>query len=132
MKKIIKGFFSANLLTFGSAGVALAQAPKLSIERPEEFVKVTNIGTLLRGGLAFAMIAAAMAAFAYLLWGGFQWITSGGDKAAVEAARLRISAALVGLVIIAAAWAIMLMIQYFFGIEIFGSGDIPLPRGYGD
>jgi len=130
MKKIIKGFSIATLSIFMSAVSVFAADPKLSIERPADYVKVTNIGTLIKGGLAFAMIAAALVAFVYLLWGGFQWITSGGDKAAVEAARLRISAALVGLVIIAAAWAIMLMIQYFFGIKIFGEEDIFLPKGY--
>lgn len=132
MKKIIKLVSGFNLGLFLMTGTAYAQGnpaqPTLQIDRPE-VIKVTNIGTLLKGGLAFAMIAAALVAFVYLLWGGFQWITSGGDKAAVEAARLRISAALVGLVIIAAAWAIMLMIQYFFGVQILG-GAIDLPTGY--
>jgi len=89
MKKIIKGFSIATLSIFMSAVSVFAADPKLSIERPADYVKVTNIGTLIKGGLAFAMIAAALVAFVYLLWGGFQWITSGGDKAAVEAARIK-------------------------------------------
>ena len=47
-----------------------------------------------------ASIAAALAAFFYLILGGFQWITSGGDKAGTEAAREKITAAFIGLAIV--------------------------------
>ena len=55
-----------------------------------------------------------------LILGGVRWITSGGDKAQTEAARGSITAALVGLVIVFAAWAILQLIQIFFGIDILG------------
>ena len=53
-----------------------------------------------------------------LVWGGIQWIMSGGDKAKTEEARNRITAALVGLAIVASAWAIMKLVEYFFGLNI--------------
>jgi len=42
---------------------------------------------------------------------------------------MRISAALVGLVIVAAAWAIMMMIQYFLGINVLG-GEVEIPTAF--
>ena len=57
--------------------------------------------------------------FFILVIGGIKWIASGGDKGATEGARNQITAALVGLVIVFAAWAIVQLIQVFFGVNIF-------------
>jgi len=50
-------------------------------------------------------------------------------QGAVQEARDRITAALVGLAVVASAWAIMLIISYFFGIDIL-SGNITPPKAY--
>lgn len=73
------------------------------------------ISGLIRG----ALVVAAIVFFFILVIGGIRWIMSGGDKANTEAARSQITAALVGLVIVFAAWAIVALIQTFFGINIF-------------
>lgn len=52
----------------------------------------------------------------YLIWGGIQWITSGGDKAGTEAARGKITGAIVGIIIVAVAFAIYQIIAQFVGI----------------
>lgn len=80
---------------------------------------ITDFGKLLSSGLQVALIVAAILTFAFLIWGGIQWITSGGDKAQYEAARGRIVAALIGLAIVAAAYAIMQLVGHFFGIDVF-------------
>jgi len=87
----------------------------------------TNFGAL--GGLTFpliisalirlAVVVAAIVFFFILVIGGIRWIASGGDKAQTEAARSQITSALVGLVIVFAAWAIVALINVFFGINIF-------------
>lgn len=74
---------------------------------------------LVSGLIKLALVVAAIVFFFILVVGGIQWIASGGDKAQTEAARNRITAALVGLVIVFAAWAIVALIQTFFGINIF-------------
>lgn len=88
-------------------------------------VTFTNIGTLISAGVGLIIIIATILAFLYLVWGGVEWITSGGDKAGLEAARNRITNAFIGLVIVLAAWAIILLIQSFFGITIIGQGVEP-------
>jgi hypothetical protein len=92
-------------------------------------VKITDVGKLISGLIGIAMLLAALAVFVYLVWGGFEWITSGGDKAAVENARNKITAALIGLVIVASAWAIMRIIEFFFGITVI-SGTMSIPKPY--
>ena len=53
-----------------------------------------------------------------MLIGGIQWISSGGDEQGLEAARGKISNALIGMVILFATFAIISLIQTFFGIQI--------------
>ena len=54
----------------------------ITVKEPDHGIKTeTQIGTLISNGINVAIAVAAIAAFAYLIWGGIQWITSGGDKA---------------------------------------------------
>ncbi len=53
-----------------------------------------------------------------IIIGAIGWILSGGDKAAVEAARGRITGALVGIVLLFVLFAILTVIENFFGINI--------------
>lgn len=69
--------------------------------------------------IRFTVVVAAIVFFFILVIGGIRWIASGGDKAQTEAARNQITAALVGLVIVFAAWAIVALINTFFHIDIF-------------
>ena len=89
----------------------------ISIKEPTTGVK--DIGNLLSAGIQVSMIIAAILTFTFLVWGGIQWILSGGDKTQTQAARDRITMALVGLGIVAAAWALMKVIGYFFGVDVF-------------
>ncbi|OGY86200.1 MAG: hypothetical protein A2233_01035 [Candidatus Kerfeldbacteria bacterium RIFOXYA2_FULL_38_24] len=50
----------------------------------------------------------ALIAVVLILVGGFQWMTAGGNDEKVGAAKKRLISALIGLVIIFAAWAIVL------------------------
>lgn len=78
-------------------------------------------GTFLSGIISLIIIVAFIAAFVFLLWGGFQWITSGGDEAGIAAARGRIMQALVGLTVVVAAWAIFQLVQVAFGVTVLGA-----------
>ncbi len=42
-----------------------------------------------------------------VLWGGFQWMVSGGNEERVDRAKKTLSGAIVGLIIILLAWAIV-------------------------
>jgi len=92
-------------------------AETITITEPTAGVK--DIGNLLTAGIQVALIIAAILTFAFLIWGGIQWIISGGDKTQTQAARDRITMALVGFGIVAAAWALMKIIGYFFNIDVF-------------
>lgn len=87
-----------------------------------------SIGTVINGLIRLILVVAAIIFFFILVIGGIRWIASGGDKAQTEAARNQITAALVGLVIVFAAWAIAQLINTFFGVDILDL-DIPTLLG---
>ena len=86
-----------------------------------EFSSLTNltIPSIVSGLIRMTLVVAAIVFFFILVIGGIKWIASGGDKAGTEGARNQITAALVGLVIVFAAWAILALIKTFFGVDIF-------------
>jgi len=79
---------------------------------------IENVGSLVSNVVNALLIIAALIAFIFLVLGGIQWITSGGDKAGMEAARNKITHAIVGLIVVAAAYAIMLLLGSFLGLNI--------------
>jgi len=82
-------------------------------------IPFTNLGRLLSNILLLLFFVAALLAFLFIIIGGIQWITAGGDKAAASSARDRITAAVVGLLIVVAAFAVTLIISAVFGINLF-------------
>lgn len=86
---------------------------------------IKNIGDLISATIGAAFLISFLLVFVMLVWGGVQWITSGGDKENTQKAKDRITHALVGLAIIAGAWALMQVIEFFFGISILGGLTLP-------
>lgn len=72
------------------------------------------ISTALQG----VMIIALLSVFIFLIWGGIEWITAGGEKTKVEAARNKITSAVMGLVVLAASLAVYFLIQNIFGVHV--------------
>ena len=109
----------------GAANVGNFFIPTTSVSQ----FSITSFGEFIGAILSFLFLIAGVLVFVYLVWGGLQWLTSGGDSSATQAARDRITAALVGLAIIALAYAIVQIVQAFFGIEVVGdsSGNFPTP-----
>lgn len=65
----------------------------------------------------------------YMIFGAISWITSGGDKAAVETARNKITYAIIGLVVLFSLYAVVKVLQEFFGISILELDFGPLQIG---
>ena len=74
--------------------------------------------TLIPKLITIGFIVGVIVFFFMLIAGAIQWISSGGDKQGLEAARGRITNALVGIVILFSIFAIIKLIEFFFGISI--------------
>lgn len=65
-----------------------------------------------------AFIIGSLIFFFMFIWGAITWISSGGDKQALEGARGKITSAIIGLVVLFTALAIIKFIESFFGVKI--------------
>jgi hypothetical protein len=86
---------------------------------------IQNVGDLISAGIGTAFLISFLLVFVMLVMGGVQWITSGGDKENTQKAKDRLTSALVGLAIIGGAWALMKVVEFFFGISILGGITLP-------
>lgn len=68
--------------------------------------------------LTLGLIIGVLIFFFIVVIGAIQWISSGGDKNALEEAKHKITNAIVGIVILFSVFAIIKLIEDFFGISI--------------
>lgn len=60
-----------------------------------------------------------------IVWGALQWITSGGNKEAVDNARKRITHAIIGITILALAFVIIQLVGNLTGFKFFAGQSNP-------
>jgi len=84
-----------------------------------------TVGKIVPAAITIVLVFAGIIFFFMLVYGGIKWIMSGGDKANTESARSTVTAALIGLVIVFAAWAIGQLIGTFFGVDVLQTFDLP-------
>ncbi len=131
IKKLALATGAAMSSMLATASVVMADVKIDPIDTGKGYA--TNFGTMFSSILNVVMLVAAILVFAYMIWGGVEWITSGGDKSKAESARNKLTAAIIGLVIIAASYAVVTLVVQFLGFKDFNDvfnnvGDINNPR----
>lgn len=91
-----------------------------------------DINDFITKAIQLIFIIGVIAVLVMLIWGGTAWILSGGEKEAVANARGRIVNALIGLAILAVAFALAQVAGTFLGINIFQNLPIPTPNPAGN
>ncbi len=110
-----------------AAGCSSANCSDLNIKigTPDQGVDPNaDVGDVLSNVITIIFVVAALAVLFMLIFGAFQWITSGGEKEAVGKARGRIVNALVGLAILAVAF---LLVRVLAGIVHIDITNLTLP-----
>lgn len=116
LTKIVAGASTAGTALFLTASNALAAVSIGTVTVPAKGF-ATNLGGVISSLLSIVMALAALAVFLYLILGAFEWITSGGDKGKTESARNKITAAIIGLIVLAAAYAILMLLLQILGFD---------------
>lgn len=80
-------------------------------------LQINNVSGLVSTVVTGLISVAGLLFFVMLVWGGIQYVLSGGDKAQAQAAKDRITHALIGIVIVAAAFAIAQLIKAVLGVD---------------
>lgn len=89
--------------------------------------KFTNIASLVSNALPLIFSIAGVILLAMLLWGGFDYLTAMGDPKKAEAARGKITNAILGFFLIFAAYWITQIIIFLFRLNGTNSN---LPIGF--
>lgn len=76
-----------------------------------------NLGDIVTNLLPYLFSAAGILLLLYLVYGGLQLMLSGGDPKAVQAARDKITGALIGFIIVFAAFWITQIIASILGLK---------------
>jgi len=109
----------------------LGFAGKTPDEIKKQFLSLFNdvISTII----GFLTVVAGIWFIFLVIIAGYQWLSSGGDKAGVTAAREKLTYAIIGLVVVVAAFAIVSIIGTLMGIDFLTPGKtlefFPLLRG---
>lgn len=101
LKNVPLGLFSA----------VYAADNQVQIDANKVGFKIPNLGDVLTFGIRIVFIVGGILALVYLLLGAISWITSGGDKDAVDKARNKITNALIGIILIAVVLAIIVTLE---------------------
>lgn len=97
-----------------ASGPTIYQLGGYTIEIPAGYFP--DFKTLMTWLLQVALVVSVLLVLFQLVYAGINWITSGGDKGKTDTARGRIVAAIIGLVIVVASWAIFLFVLQLIGI----------------
>ncbi|MBI4039493.1 hypothetical protein HY388_01535 [Candidatus Daviesbacteria bacterium] len=85
-----------------------------------------GISKFLNNLFSLFLVVGVIVALITLLWGGIHYITAGGDKQATQTAREKMTAAIIGLVLLFSVYLLLNTLGQFLGIDI-GKLTIPTP-----
>ena len=87
------------------------------IKGPLDSSKFTNLSSLLNNAIPIILPVAGLILLAYLIWGGFEFLTALGDPKKAASAKNKITYAIIGFFVIFAAYWIVQIIAYIFKLE---------------
>ncbi len=84
----------------------------------DDSAALTTPGGVLTRVLQYALPMAGMILFVMLLWGGFEILAGSAGKKSLDAGKQRITAAIVGFILLFVSYWIMQILEIIFGISI--------------
>ena len=116
MKKLVVLLSTTISLVAPKIAFALPTPSPLVVTPPPQGYQ--DLGVFITQAITLIFGFAILVVLVMLVWGAFEWITSGGDKEAVGKARNRIINALIGLAVLAVAYALTKVAADFVGINL--------------
>jgi hypothetical protein len=89
------------------------------VEGPLKPGKFTNLSSLVNVALPYLFAISGLILFVFLIWGGFDYLTSMGDPKKAEAGKNKITNALIGFIIIFVAFWIVQIVDRVFNLGVY-------------
>ena len=77
-----------------------------------------TLGDIISKLFPYVFVAAGLLLFGYLVMGGFELLTSGGNPEKVKSAQGKITSAIIGFLIIFVAYWLVQILEIIFGLEL--------------
>ncbi|MCL6096887.1 MAG: hypothetical protein M1444_04405 [Patescibacteria group bacterium] len=74
---------------------------------------------VIQAALTLLFVFAVILALIFVIYSGIQWTMSGGDKQKIQQARLRITFAIVGIIVVFLAFFIVNLVGGFLRVKLF-------------
>ena len=78
----------------------------------------TDLSSVVSAALPYLFAIAGIILFAFIVWGGFDYLTAMGDPKRAEAGKNKITSAVIGFILIFAAFWIYQLVSYLFKLGI--------------
>lgn len=127
MKKL-SALAATSAIFLTSAVSVFAQNTRNVVIQTNNLPGYKSISSFITAAITMIFVIALIAVLVMLVWGALQWIFSGGEKEAVAEARNRILHALIGLAVLAVAFALVSLAGNFVGIDILSPTGLPIPN----
>lgn len=86
-----------------------------------------DFGAIIKNSISILFAVGAIGFTIMIVWGGVDWILSGGDKEKVANARKRILTAITGLVLLSLSFVIMVVLGQILNINFLTTGKVEIP-----
>lgn len=106
-------YLTSELQDGANSDTALINQYDISVSAPRGFAN--TFGGWLSSVFRLILLVSALLVLLYLILGAFQWLTSGGEKGKIDQARDKMFAAIIGILIVAASYAIFNLVLYLLG-----------------
>ena len=85
------------------------------------------VGGFIQAGLQLLIIVAFIVTLLWTIFAGFRFLTSGGDPKNTGQAWSQIYYGLIGMLVVLSSFAIIKLVETFFGISIISGGSFQFP-----
>ncbi|OGD83900.1 hypothetical protein A2165_00210 [Candidatus Curtissbacteria bacterium RBG_13_40_7] len=82
----------------------------------------TVIASIIKNGISLLLIAAFVIALIWTIIAGLSFIFAGGDEKGIASAWARIYWGLIGMVVVVGSFAIIKLVETFFGVSVLTGG----------
>jgi len=110
-------FLFLNLLVTPTQVSAQINLGNAITSQPLPQFRIQNIGTLIMRSLETVLLITGLWMFICIVWSGIEWQLARGSKGDIEKSKTRLTNCVLGLAVASMAYAVILVVQYFVGLD---------------
>ena len=99
--------------TIGGSGLG----PFGTISKTDPYAGATALVDTVSNIIGILTVSASIWFLLQILFGGYEWMSAGGDTKKIEGARSRITNSFIGIIIVVGSWSLLAVTGQFLGFD---------------